>query len=76
MFLNLTLVQLALQNGEGFMFVDGKTDNRLADQIGAIVRRADLTRAECARRGVKFLPKQVMKPIYAQAGLQSTGANR
>ncbi|EFX59997.1 hypothetical protein DAPPUDRAFT_279955 [Daphnia pulex] len=66
MFLNLTLAQLALQNGGAFMFVDGKTDNQLAD----------LTRAECARRGVKFLPKQVMKPIYAHAGLQSTGVER
>lgn len=76
MFLNLTLAHLALQNGEDFLFVDGKTDTRIADQIGEVLRRAELARTECARRGVKFLPKQVMKPIYAQAGLQSTGATR
>tara|TARA_Y100001972_G_scaffold115322_1_gene151886 strand:- start:3089 stop:3268 length:180 start_codon:yes stop_codon:yes gene_type:complete len=34
-------------------------------------RRHQLTLAECKKRGVKFLPRQVMGPIFKKAGLEA-----
>lgn len=32
-------------------------------------RKQALRREECARRSLRFLPEQVMRPIYERAGL-------
>jgi hypothetical protein len=32
-------------------------------------KRNDLTRAECQKRDVRFLPAQVMRPIFRAAGV-------
>ncbi|RQO60493.1 hypothetical protein DBR47_09040 [Paucibacter sp. KBW04] len=32
-------------------------------------QRLQLRAEECARRGVRFLPAQVMRPLYEKAGL-------
>lgn len=34
-------------------------------------KKHQLTVEECKKRGVKFLPRQVMKPIFKQAGLEA-----
>lgn len=35
----------------------------------AVFRRYEMTFAECKKRGVRFLPLQVMRPIFLAAGL-------
>ena len=34
-----------------------------------VFKRYELTLAECKKRGVRFLPKQVLRPIFEAAGL-------
>lgn len=34
-----------------------------------VFQRYELMRSECAKRGVRFLPNQVLRPIYLAAGL-------
>lgn len=34
-----------------------------------VFERYTLTRAECLKRGVRFLPAQVMRPVLLAAGL-------
>lgn len=76
MFFDQALVYAAIQRGESFTFVDGKGDPHMAGQIDRLIRRRSLRDAEYRRRGVKFLPKQVMAPLYERAGLQSPRTTR
>lgn len=34
-----------------------------------VFKRYELTLAECQKRGVRFLPAQVMRPIFQAAGV-------
>lgn len=51
------------------IFIDGKADASLAPTIQAMLARGDAYMGECQRRKVKFLPKQVVRPIWASKGL-------
>lgn len=44
-------------------------DPMLVRQVHAMLARGEAFQAECKRRGVRFLPKQVMRPVYAKAGI-------
>lgn len=55
------------------VYIDPKADEALVPALQAMMARGEAFQAECMRRRVKFLPKQVMRPVYAQAGL-SDGA--
>ena len=52
------------------VFIDGKADAELAPTIQAMLGRGDAYMVECKRRKVKFLPKQVVRPIWASKGLK------
>lgn len=54
---------------EPFVFIDGKADAQMIPSIQKMLKRRELTKYECVRRGVRFLPKQVMRPIFADNGL-------
>lgn len=41
----------------------------LSPQLRLLRARAHAYRAECTRRGVRFLPSQVMRRIFQQSGL-------
>lgn len=51
------------------IFIDGKADASLAPAIQAMLARGDAYMGECQRRKVRFLPKQVVRPIWANKGL-------
>lgn len=51
------------------VFIDGKADASLAPTIQAMLARGDANMGECQRRKVKFLPNQVVRPIWAGKGL-------
>lgn len=57
-----------LLGGEVMVF-DPKGDPHLIPQIRAMHVRGSLYSAECHLRGVKFLPKQVMRPVYVREGI-------
>jgi hypothetical protein len=52
-----------------FLFVDGKADAAMAPTLKAMLARGEAYVGECQRRKVKFLPKQVVRPIWAGKGL-------
>ena len=66
---SMALIIDQIQGGGNFLFIDGKGDPGLYKQLADRVRRDELLKAEKARRGVKFLPKQVMRGIYECAGV-------
>lgn len=49
---------------EPFVFIDGKADAQMISAMQKILKRRELTKAECLRRGVRFLPKQAMRSIF------------
>jgi len=51
------------------VYVDLKADPYMFPTALRFVRRHDLTKEECKRRGVRFLPKQVMRPIFENNGV-------
>ena len=53
------------------MIIDPKADPALVPTMQAMVARGEMFGNECKRRGVKFLPTQVMRPIYQKAGLSA-----
>lgn len=52
------------------VFIDGKADTELAPTLQAMLVRGETYVGECQRRKVKFLPKQVVRPIWASKGLK------
>ena len=50
-------------------FVNGKADVSMVQNLQAMITRGEIYMAECQRLKVKFLPKQVMRPIWAGKGL-------
>jgi hypothetical protein len=52
-----------------FIFLDRQDDSELVPTLQAMVLRSEAYMGECKRRKVKFLPKQVMRPILAGKGL-------
>lgn len=59
----------ALARGETISCLDPKGDAHLGDEFDNMIRRGWLLQAELERRRVRFLPLQVMRPIYAHEGL-------
>lgn len=57
-----------LLGGEVIRF-DPKGDPHLISQMLAMSDRGALYSTECSVRGVKFLPKQVMRPVFVREGL-------
>jgi hypothetical protein len=53
----------------GNFVIDPKADPMLVQQLRAMVARGDAYRHECKRRGVTFLPTQVLRPVFANAGI-------
>lgn len=51
------------------MIIDPKADPALVPALEATIARGETFGNECKRRGAKFLPLQVMRPIYKEAGL-------
>lgn len=49
---------------KSIIVIDPTGDSQLGEQV---VQRGDLYRAECAMRGVKFLPSQVVRTVLAHA---------
>lgn len=49
--------------------IDPKADPTAITAMKAMIDRGEAFGVECERRGVKFLPLQVMRPIYMKAGL-------
>ncbi len=76
---HMSLMANALKEGATFIFVDGKGDHQLrskAVEAAQNAARQALYRAECRRRGRRFLPLQVMRPIWkAGALLPSSQSN-
>ena len=54
---------------EPFVFIDGKADAQMIPAIQKMLKRRELTKDECIRRGVRFLPKQTMRSIFAANGV-------
>lgn len=54
---------------KSFVYIDGKADATLSPAIQAMLARGSAYMDECQRRKVNFLPKQVMRPIWAGKGL-------
>lgn len=52
------------------IYIDPKPDLALVPTLQAMVARGEAVQAECKRRKVKFLPRQVMRRILAKAGLE------
>lgn len=50
-------------------YIDPKGDPILVEKLQAMMARGDAYRMECKLRGVRFLPRQVMRPVFAKAGL-------
>lgn len=63
------LMATALKDGGTVTFVDGKGDHQLQNEAAQSGRRQALYRAECRRRGRRFLPLQVMRPIWKAVDL-------
>lgn len=60
----------ANQAGVSDAFIKIKTHSKTNSAADPnVVERYRLTRDECERRGVRFLPAQVMRPILRAAGL-------
>lgn len=51
------------------VYIDPKADETLVPTLQAMQARGEAFLSECKLRRVKFLPKQVMRPVYARAGL-------
>jgi len=68
--LHNTSVFAALKRGESMTFVDGKACHAMKGQVSEMLTRGRLYAVECARRKVKFLPRQVMRPVFAKVGLE------
>ena len=58
------LLSRVLKDGQGFTFVDGKADAEMHPRLMRVVKRRELIKQECIRRQVRFLPAQVMRPIF------------
>jgi hypothetical protein len=43
---------------EPFVFIDGKADAQMIPSMQKFLKRLELTKGECVRRRVRFLPKQ------------------
>lgn len=50
-------------------FLDGEADSNLTQTIQNMLARREAYIGECQRRKVNFLPKQVVRPIWASKGL-------
>ena len=50
-------------------FIDPKGDLMQTEKLRAMMARGEAYRIECKLRGVRFLPRQVMRPVYARAEL-------
>lgn len=61
-----SLLARVLKGGNQFTFVDGKADAAAAPKLMREMRRVELTKIECKRRNVRFLPSQVMRPIFTE----------
>ena len=48
---------------------DPKEDSDLKRKLTQLLRRSQLYVDECERRGVRFLPVQVMRPVFAVDGV-------
>lgn len=69
----MSLMANALKESASFIFVDGKGDHQLrskAVEAARMAARQALYRAECRRRGRRFLPLQVMRPIWESEAMQ------
>lgn len=53
----------------GFLYIDPKADSSLLPAMLAINERSRIFVKEARRRGVRFLPTQVLRPLFAEAGL-------
>ena len=51
------------------VYIDPKADEALVPTLQAMLARGEAYQSECKHRRVKFLPKQVMRPVYARASL-------
>jgi len=65
MIIEYNALSRVLTPGETIVIVDPKGDTAGNDKLRQAVRRMTLLREECKRRKVRFLPLQVMRPIYA-----------
>jgi len=50
-------------------YVDPKADSAFAPTLQAMIARGEVFKAECHRRRRRFLPRQVMRPVWLKAGL-------
>ncbi len=64
----VTAVFDAVMSGERVMFVEGKGDLEDTRKLMLKIQRINLYKEHCRNRKVRFLPVQVMRPIYASAG--------
>jgi hypothetical protein len=60
----------AVKRGESMTFIDGKADHAMQGRVSDGLTRGRLYVAECDRRKVRFLPRQVMRPVFAKVGLE------
>ncbi|MDW5418114.1 hypothetical protein R6242_16225 [Iodobacter sp. CM08] len=70
------LKKLTEKPGNRKMTVDGKADLAQSELMQRMIKRGELVRSECKRRGARFLPIQVMRPIYQNAGILEDSAKR
>lgn len=56
-------------NHKNEVHFDPKGDPELVKQIQSMMARGGAYQKECQRQGVKFLPKQVMRPVLARLGI-------
>lgn len=51
------------------MHIDPKADPTMVPTLKAALKRGELRSAELRRRGLKFLPSQVLRALFAKEGL-------
>lgn len=62
-----TVVTVA--TGTPFTYDDAKADRAMTQKMGDMLVRGRIYSEECRRRGVKFLPKQVVRQLFAKTGI-------
>lgn len=61
---------MTILNESPVIVIDPKGDPEVLKQLQACLVRGEVVCAECIRRGVRFLPKQILRALFAKAGLQ------
>lgn len=70
---DMGLLMTSLQRSESFIFVDVKGDFEIVGrtrEMAEMAQRKELAQAECRRLGVRFLPLQVLRLVWAAAGVK------